>query len=408
MTRDTALGSMVRGGSFAVDETGRRCLDLTMGYGSLLFGHGPAAVVTALSEQLDRDWVPGRSGAVEEWVALIQRLVPCAEDVRFTASATEASMLALRVARAATGREWIIRFTGHYHGCFDEALASGSNVTEHGFHPLAGSRVIVLDDADQQQVEDYLRTRKVAAIILEPGGGGGGLLPYQPVMLARLRELSRATGSVLIFDESISGFRYAAGGVQELAGVPADLCVLSKILTGGLPGGALAGSAGLLALVTSEIPGSDAAPVRYSSTFAGHPLTAAAGAASLRLAAPGTGQAQANAHAQAVATVLNAAALDCGCDWRTFVTSSVIHHVAGSVTAGVPAQPSRAIADLAQRNWALQRAVAQAFREHGVLLHPLHAWSSTTHDSSSREFLADVAPRALRAALLRAPGLALV
>src|SRR5215216_6308457 len=149
------------------DGTGGGYLDLSMGLGSLLFGHGRSEIVAAIQRQVDRGWyLGGGTGSVAEWIGLIKHLVPCAEAVRPTASATEANVLALRLARSATGREWILRFDGHYHGCFDEGLTCGARSADRGLHPLAGSRLLVLDEDDDDRVDDHLATERFAAVIL--------------------------------------------------------------------------------------------------------------------------------------------------------------------------------------------------------------------------------------------------
>jgi glutamate-1-semialdehyde 2,1-aminomutase len=387
-------------GAYAVDGTGRQNVDLTMGLGSLLFGHRCSEVTDAIRRQLEcSGHLNENAAALERWISSIVSLVPCAERVVPTASATEASMLALRVARAATSREWIVRLGGHYHGCFDEALTSTAASGAAGLHPLAASRVLLIDAADADHLADYLQTARVAAIILEPGGGACGLLPAQPD-LAWLRQLTHETGTVLVFDESVSCFRNAPGGVQELAGVTPDLCVLSKILTGGLPGGALAGSAELLGRVADDRSASaNGAGVTYASTFAGHPLTAAAGHASLELARSGSPQRLATANAEAVSSVLNSVAAEVGVDWRTFTSASVLHHVVGMVRREVESVPSAETYRLARANWAIQVRVAAAFADHGVVLHPLHAWISTAHDEQVQDALKQRARQALRAVL---------
>jgi len=386
-------------GAYAVDSSGRRSIDLTMGLGSLLFGHRCPEIDAAIRTQLDRAGHLGEtSAALDAWIASITSLVPCAERVVPTASATEASMLAVRVARAATGREWIVRLDGHYHGCFDEALASSAATAAAGLHPLAASRVLLADGADADGVADFLRTGRAAAILLEPGGGACGLLPMA-FDVAWLRQLTRETGTVLVFDESVSGFRNAPGGVQEVTGVTPDLCVLSKILTGGLPGGALAGATELLARVADDrrtpTRGSE---VTYASTYAGHPLTAAAGRASLELARSGRPQRVAAANADAVSGVLNAVADEVGVDWHTFTTGSVLHHVVGLVSHGPGGTPSAEAAHVARANWRWQLRVAAAFADHGVVLHPLHGWISTAHDEAVLDALEQRACHALRTA----------
>jgi glutamate-1-semialdehyde 2,1-aminomutase len=386
-------------GPFVSKATGKKYLDLTMGLGSLLFGHARREITEALQDQVDTGWHLGdEGGVVTEWIKLIKQLTPCAEMIRPTASATEANQLAIRIARCVTGREWIIRFDGHYHGCFDEGLADGASAADKGFHPLAASKLLVLDEADRERVNDFIATERVAAVVLEPGGGAGGLLPYDQSRLLELRKITSKCGTVLIFDESMTGFRYAPGGVQQISGVKPDMCILSKILTGGLPGAAIAGRGIYLTRVSNEPTLEFDGQTPYSSTFAGHPLTAAAGAASLRLAESGEVQIAAADNAQKICDLLNVTAAELDVDWRAFVTSSVIHHVTGIESRHVPAAPSRVCAQLVRSNWRRQRIFHEAFDECGVLLHPMHAWISSAHDERALDFLRDAAPRALRIA----------
>ena len=353
----------------------------------------------ALRNQVDAGWQVGAAeGVVANWIGLIKQLIPCADMVRPTSSATEANQLALRLARCVTGREWVLRFDGHYHGCFDEGLANGPSAAGKGFHPLAASRLLVLDEADSESVDDFIATEKVAAVVLEPGGGAGGLLPYDEKRLLQLRQATSQSGTALIFDESMTGFRYAPGGIQQLSGVTPDMCILSKVLTGGLPGAAIAGRGEYLARVSDEPNLELVGRTPHSSTFAGHPLTAAAGAASLLLAQSGDAQIVAANNAQKICDLLNATAATMDADWRLFVTSSVIHHIVGVVSQRVPAVPSRVCAQLTRVNWRRQQIFRKAFDECGVFLHPTHAWISSAHDERTLDFLADAAPRALRIA----------
>ena len=161
-------------GAFIHAPGRHRILDLTMGLGSLLFGHGHPQIVQAVTSQAYAGWWRSADSfdqaTVHSWTAMIEKLIPSADKVQPTASATEANQLAIRLARSVTRRELIIRFQGHYHGIFDEALTAGaSDEVESGLHPLAGTRVLVLDEEDTDTVGDYLETGRVAAVILEPG-----------------------------------------------------------------------------------------------------------------------------------------------------------------------------------------------------------------------------------------------
>src|SRR5215469_3519538 len=232
------------------DLDGHELICYVMGHGALLFGHGHPAVVAAVQEQASRSFHPGACHELEsEWAELVTRLVPSAEVVRFTSSGTEASLLALRLARAATGRDKVVKLAGHFHGWHDQ-VATGSDPPfdqpdTAGLPPGLASAVAVLP-ADAAALAGALGGGDVAAVILEPSGAAWGTVPLPDRFLAAVRRLADSSGTVLIFDEVVSGFRWAPGGVQEVAGVRPDLTVLGKILAGGMPGGAVCGAAAIM------------------------------------------------------------------------------------------------------------------------------------------------------------------
>ena len=373
-----------------------RMLDLTMGLGSLLFGHDHPELRAAVQQAAHVGWwrYPDAydQTSVRAWLATISSLVPSADAVHPTASASEANQLALRLARSVTGREYVIRFQGHYHGNFDEALTTGTGKADgSGLHPLAGSRVMVVDETDLNVVEDYLNTRRVAAVILEPGGGAGGLLPSDPERLRWLRSLTDDTGTALIFDEAITAFRFGPGGVQAEAGVIPDMCTLSKVLTGGLPGGALVGSRRFMSPLDESGDALHAGPaVASSSTFAGHPVTAAAGLASLRLAADGQHQLKADRNAERLCLAFNETARSVESRWRVFRTRSILH-IAATDGAEEALVPSRELARQIQRDGEGHRRLAETWRACRVIAHPHHMWISSAHDERVHDHFTEAA-----------------
>lgn len=398
------MGRSCSVGSAFVDSADHgQWLDLTMGLGSLLFGHGHPALTAAAEEAARVDWWRDLDAydqaAVRSWLAMITQLVPSAEVIQPTASASEANQLALRLARSVTGREYVMRFQGHYHGNFDEALTTGADQGDGGgLHPLAGSRVMLVDEADLNVVEDYLGTGRVAAIIMEPGGGAGGLLPSDFERLRALRAMTDKAGTALIFDEAITAFRFGPGGVQAEAAVTPDLCTLSKVLTGGLPGGALVGSRRFMSPLASHTRPAGAGPaVRFQSTFAGHPLTAATGLASLRLAAQGQLQVQAERNAERLCHAFNDSARAVDSRWRTFRTRSILHFAAVGQSERCLV-PSRELAQRVERDRDRHRRLAEAWRASQVIAHPNHMWISSAHDDRVLDHFND----ATRAALLLA------
>jgi glutamate-1-semialdehyde 2,1-aminomutase len=278
-----------------------------MGSASLLLGHACPTVVEAIQDQAAKGTFFSNCHPLEvQWAALIQRLIPSAERVRFVGSGTEATMLAVRVARAFTGRTKIVRFEGHYHGWHDH-LATGMDLPfdqapSYGLLPASVEATIVLPANDPGRVEDVLRKDPdVAAVILEASGASWGTVPLVPGFQAELRRLTTQYGVVLIFDEIITGFRYGPEGVQGRLGVTPDMTTLAKVVTGGLPGGAVVGRAEIMRVLDpreefrSKRPGAV-----HRGTFNANPLAAAAGVATLAEVATGAPQ----KHADAMATRL--------------------------------------------------------------------------------------------------------
>jgi glutamate-1-semialdehyde 2,1-aminomutase len=291
-------------GAYKWDVDGRRYVDYWMGHGALLFGHNPLGVRDAVREQALRGTHYGACHAAEvEWGEWVCRLVPSAERVRFTASGTEATHMAIRLARAFTGKHHVVKFAGHFHG-WHEGLEIGVRAPYHA-EPEAGQLaevvklVSVLTPNDIAGVRERLTQGDVAAVILEPTGGHFGAVPMAPTFVAALREETRRTGALLIFDEVVTGFRVAPGGAQEKLGLLPDLTTLAKILAGGLPGGAVVGREDILAyLATKGDPReSRRTKISHHGTFNANPLSAAAGVA--MLAAVADGQAIRRANQQA-------------------------------------------------------------------------------------------------------------
>ena len=277
----------VRGeGGHVWDLEGRDYVDWVCAYGPLIAGHAHPQVVGAIS---DAARLGGPFGATVEGelrlARLIQDRMPGLEKVRFVNSGTEAAMSALRVARAATGRDLILKFEGGYHGHADHLLASaGSGVATLGLPGSAGvpaaiaaQTLVVPRTLDAAEAAVRAHAGGVAAIIVEPVGANVGVVPPEPGFLEGLRRLCSEGGALLVFDEVITGFRVAPGGAQERYGIAPDLTVLGKIIGGGLPVGAYGGRRDLMDLVAPS------GPVYQAGTLSGHPLVMAAGEATLRL-----------------------------------------------------------------------------------------------------------------------------
>jgi glutamate-1-semialdehyde 2,1-aminomutase len=274
-------------GSQIISVDGTRFIDYVMSWGPLILGHAHLEVIDEIA-RVARDGT-SFGACTEAEVELAGRIVeafPSIERVRLTSSGTEATMSALRVARAATSRDKILKFEGCYHGHADSLLVkAGSGVATLGLPDSPGvpralaELTITVPYNDVGAVEGAFAAygRELAAVIVEPVAGNMGCVPPRPGFLQVLRRLTAGHGAVLIFDEVITGFRVARGGAQELYGIQPDLTTLGKIIGGGLPVGAYGGKAELMDLVAP------AGPVYQAGTLSGNPLAVAAGLKTLEI-----------------------------------------------------------------------------------------------------------------------------
>jgi glutamate-1-semialdehyde 2,1-aminomutase len=277
---------IVRGqGPFVWDADGNRYIDYVGAFGPLMLGHANPSVVEAIRTAVEAGGSFGATSPAEIRLGeLIRSRMPSIERLRFVNSGTEAAMSALRVARAATGRELVVKFEGGYHGHVDSLLVeAGSGAATLSIPGSAGvaaavaAQTLMATYNDLSSVAALLERHagKVAAVIVEPVAANMGVVAAAPGFLAGLRRLTNQAGALLIFDEVITGFRVAPGGAQELFGVRPDLTILGKIIGGGLPVGAYCGRADLLDLVAPV------GPVYQAGTLSGHPAVMAAGEATL-------------------------------------------------------------------------------------------------------------------------------
>jgi glutamate-1-semialdehyde 2,1-aminomutase len=369
---DRALGSR------KWDVDGNEYVDYWMGHGALILGHCHPAVVAAIQKQAGRGTHLGASHELEvRWAELVSKLIPSAEMVRFTMSGTEATHLAIRIARAYTNRSKILKFQGHFHGWHDGvalAVDPPYDVPWSGGVPASTlDQILLCPPNDIKAVEAVLQRGDVAAVILEPAGGGSSTIPTIPGYLQELRSLTERLGVVLIFDEVISGFRYAPGGAQAYFGVTPDMTTLAKIVAGGLPGGAVVGKKPLMSMMARRgDPTWDRSQrVAQNGTFNSNPLCAAAAIATLELVSEGSLPARANKVGDELRAQLSDVMKRVGVPGTTFGDVSIFH-------VSFEGKPGLAGFDRPRRG-DLYQLLRCALLNHGLDCSSYHGWISAVH-----------------------------
>ena len=371
-------------GSRKRDIDGHEYIDYWMGHGALFLGHCHPEVVEAVQAQVARGTHLGANHELEvRWAELVNRLVPCAELTRFTMSGTEATHLAMRIARAATGRPRVVKLAGHFHGWHDGAVAAVSPPYEvpmsAGVPSATLDQLLICPANDVKAVDVALARGDVAAVILEPAGGSSGTIPTLPGYLQELREVTRRHDVVLIFDEVITGFRYAPGGAQEYYGVTPDLTTLAKIVAGGLPGGVVCGAAKYMSMLgfRGDPTWDRTSRVAHAGTFNANPLSAAAAIATLTLCAEGALQARANKAGDELRRGVGEAMKRAGAPGAVYGEASIYH-------VSFEGKPGLAGFDRPRRG-DLYDLLRCALINEGVDCSRNHGWISAVHSDEDIE-----------------------
>ncbi len=381
-------------GSHIFDADGNEFIDYVCSWGPLITGHAHPTVVEAIKRTAESGTSFGAPTRLEiEMSQAICAAMPSIQMVRLVNSGTEATMSALRLARAFTGRDKVLKFNGGYHGHSDGLLAkAGSGLATLSIPDCPGVPVgytqntLIGEYNDLSGVESMFKksAEEIAAIIIEPIAANMGVVPPQPGFLEGLRKLASNYGALLIFDEVISGFRAAYGGAQELYGVKPDLTCLGKIIGGGLPVGAYGGRRDIMSMVAPL------GPVYQAGTLSGNPLAMAAGLATLRLLAKDDVYMQLEARASFLEEALNEAAARSGVIVQ-------VQRVGSLLTPFFNSQPVRNFIDAQKSDTKLYSAFFHHMLEHGVYLPPSQfeaMFVSLAHTPQDIDLTAKAAARA--------------
>ena len=311
------------------DVDGNEYVDYFGGHGAMLLGHSHPAVVEAVKRQIELGTHYGSSHEMEvRWAELVCELTPCAERVRFTASGTEASHMAIRLARAHTGKDKILRFVGHFHGWHDHVTAGAGATYDGGTTPGVPQEVsslsIVMPSSDTAAVVKVIEERDdIAAVMFEPSGASWGQVPLPPGFIQAVRDATTRKGVVMLMDEVITGYRWSSGGAQKAFGITPDLCIQAKIVAGGLPGGAVSGKREIMDRIDHVATAARKIErILHPGTFNANPLSAAAAVTALSLVRDENLAEKANKTAAELRAALTEVLVQEGVPWGIYGQSS--------------------------------------------------------------------------------------
>lgn len=382
-------------GARKIDVDGNEYIDFWMGHGALINGHNHNEVVEAVHLAAMDIMHPGACHEREiVWAELVKETIPSAERVRFTASGSEATALAFRLARATHGKSVVIKFEGHFHGWLDHAVNGVDLPFDTPFSAGVPGEVrdmtLVLPPRDLNRVESVLKTRKdIAGIIIEPTGASGGSVPVKPEFLKGLRTLADKYNVALIFDEVITGFRLAPGGAQQRFGVMPDLTCLAKILAGGMPGGAVCGSKAYFAKMdfSTDAKHDRVNRVTHYGTFNGNPVSAAAGIATIKAVKEDNGEVckHAEAFTESLRNALNTLFRVQNTPWAVYSSGSVFHILTSDRETGIALRDRTLEAADADPRVLKQKGPLDGILRRALLLQGVdipqgrQAWTSAVH-----------------------------
>jgi len=385
-------------GARKTDKDGHNYIDYWIGHGSLLLGHGRREIIEAIHLAAQDCTHPGACHEREVlWAEKVKALIPSADRVRFTASGSESSALAVRLARAMTKKNVIVKFDGHFHGWLDHAVQAVDLPFDLPFSAGVPQQVrdltLTLPARNLEAVDELLNSRDdIAAIILEPTGASGGSIPIRPDFLRGLRDLTIRHRVALIFDEVITGFRIAPGGAQQRYNILPDITCLAKVLAGGMPGGAVCGSHEAFAAM--EFSGDSKKDrlrrVTQYGTYNASPVSAAAGTAMLGMINDDVCK-RAEANAGRLRHGLNTLFEKEGLPWAAYGISSVFHILTSDACVGTSLRDGTldaADADpvVLKQKGPLDGLLRRALQLDGVDLPPgRQAWVSTAHTNGEIE-----------------------